>query len=589
MPDYTPPVEDMGFLLKDVFQAEKILTGLPGYEDVSADLVESILEEAGKFCAGVLRPINQSGDEEGSRLVDGKVFTPKGFKEAFKAFVDGGWSSLSAPTEFEGQGLPRTVQILVDEMLSASNLSFGLFPGLTRGACEAIEAHASQELKDTYLPKMISGQWTGAMGLTEGTAGSDLGLLKTTAKPNGDGSYTVSGSKIFISSGDHDMAENVIHLVLARLPDAPAGTKGISLFLCPKFLVNEDGSLGERNSVNVGSLEHKMGIHAQPTCVMNYDDCKGWLVGEVNRGLNGMFTMMNAERLFVGVQGLGLADSSYQTASTYAKERKQGRAPGAKESGMIIEHPDVRKMLLTMLSFVEAARALTIFTALEMDKESKSTDAEVRKQSTGLVALLTPVIKAAFTDFGFEATVLGQQVLGGHGYIKEWGQEQFVRDARIAQIYEGTNGIQAQDLVVRKLSLEGGATVRGFFGDISATLAEGAKVPALAETTKAVAAALATLEDVTAWLTTGEGANGLEQNSAATDYLRMFALVTFGWLWVRMGLAVVAKGDAATPHETRKLAVAHFFATRILPQAHALAVQIKAGSAPLMAVASAEF
>ncbi|RTE67889.1 hypothetical protein BHE90_017736, partial [Fusarium euwallaceae] len=395
--------------------------------------------EAGRFCAGVLRPINQSGDEEGSRLENGVVYTPKGFKEAYKAFVDGGWAGLSASTKYGGQGLPRAIQILVDEMLSASNLSFGLFPGLSRGAAEAIEAHASAELKAKYLHKMVAGEWTGAMGLTEGTAGSDLGLLKATAKPRDDGSYTVSGSKIFISSGDHDMAENVIHLVLARLPDAPAGTKGISMFLCPKYLVKDDGALGPRNAVNVGSLEHKMGIHAQPTCVMNYDDCQGWLVGEPNRGLNAMFTMMNAERLFVGVQGLGLADASYQTAATYAKDRKQGRAPGAKESGMIIEHPDVRKMLLTILSFTEAARALTVFTALEMDKETAHPDADVRKRAAGLVALLTPVIKAAFTDFGFEATVLGQQVLGGHGYIREWGQEQFVRDARIAQIYEGTN------------------------------------------------------------------------------------------------------------------------------------------------------
>ncbi|WP_336961494.1 acyl-CoA dehydrogenase C-terminal domain-containing protein [Sphingobium aquiterrae] len=589
MPDYVAPIGDMTFLLQDVFQAEKILTGLPGYEEVSDDLVSSILEEAGRFCAGVLRPINQSGDEEGSRLEDGVVYTPKGFKEAFKAFVDGGWSSLSAPTAYEGQGLPRTVQILVDEMLSASNLSFGLFPGLSRGACEAIEAHGSAALKEKYLPRMIAGQWTGAMGLTEGTAGSDLGLLKATAKPRDDGSYTVSGSKIFISSGDHDMAENVIHLVLARLPDAPAGTKGISLFLCPKYLVNADGTLGARNAVNVGSLEHKMGIHAQPTCVMNYDDCQGWLVGEPHRGLAAMFTMMNAERLFVGVQGLGLADASYQTAATYAKERKQGRAPGATESGMIIAHPDVRKMLLTMLSFVEAARALTVFTALEMDKETRHPDADVRKQAGGLVALLTPVIKAAFTDFGFEATVLGQQVLGGHGYIREWGQEQFVRDARIAQIYEGTNGIQAQDLVVRKLTLDGGAPVDTLFAMIADTVAEASKVAALQPTALAIAEALKRLQAVTARLTTGDAANPLEQNAAATDYLRMFALVTFGWLWVRMGLAVVAKGDAATPNEKRKIAVGAFFASRILPQTASLASQIEAGSPTVMAVAADAF
>lgn len=589
MPDYAAPLEDMTFLLKDVFEAEKIFAELPGSEEVSAELAVTVLEEAGRFCAGVLRPINQSGDEEGSRLENGVVYTPKGFKEAYKAFVDGGWAGLSASTKYGGQGLPRAIQILVDEMLSASNLSFGIFPGLSRGAAEAIEAHASAELKAKYLHKMVAGEWTGAMGLTEGTAGSDLGLLKATAKPRDDGSYTVSGSKIFISSGDHDMAENVIHLVLARLPDAPAGTKGISMFLCPKYLVKDDGALGPRNAVNVGSLEHKMGIHAQPTCVMNYDDCQGWLVGEPNRGLNAMFTMMNAERLFVGVQGLGLADASYQTAATYAKDRKQGRAPGAKESGMIIEHPDVRKMLLTILSFTEAARALTVFTALEMDKETAHPDADVRKRAAGLVALLTPVIKAAFTDFGFEATVLGQQVLGGHGYIREWGQEQFVRDARIAQIYEGTNGIQAQDLVVRKLGMDGGAPIRTFLELVAETAAEGGQVEAVRQAAAALGEALDAIKCVTARLTTGDAGNPLEQNAAATDYLRLFALVAFGWLWVRMALVAAAKGEAATPHEKRKIEIARFFATRILPQSLALASQISGGSAPLMAIASEAF
>ena len=589
MTDYSPPVADMTFLLGDVFDAEKVFAELPGQGEISLELITTVLEEAGRFCSGVLRPINQSGDEEGSRLENGDVFTPRGFKQAYRAFVDGGWPSLSGPAEFGGQELPRTVQILVDEMVAGSNLAFSLFPGLSRGACEAIEAHASQALKDKYLPKMTSGEWTGAMGLTEAAAGSDLSLVKTTAKPRDDGSYTVSGSKIFISSGDHDMAENVIHLVLARLPDAPAGTRGISLFLCPKYLVNEDGSLGERNSLSVGSIEHKMGIHAQPTCVMNFDDCQGWLVGEPNRGLNAMFTMMNAERLCVGMQGLGLAESSYQTAAAYAKERKQGRAPDAPSSGMIIEHPDVRRMLLNMLSFVEAARALAVFTALEMDKEDYHPDAAVRAQAGGLVALLTPVIKAAFTDFGFESTVLGQQVLGGHGYIREWGQEQFVRDARIAQIYEGTNGIQAQDLVVRKLGLEGGAVVQRFLAMISETASLGLVVDPVRPLALALTDALQTLEDITRDLLTGEASSPLEQNAAATDYLRLFALVTFGWLWVRMGLTVVAKGDAATPHEQRKLAIGSFFGARMLPQALSLANQIRGGAAPVMAIASDAF
>lgn len=589
MPEYKAPVEDDIYLLKEIFKAEEVFSKIPQYEEVSEDLIQSVLEEAGRFTAGVLRPINITGDEEGSRLENGRVFTPKGFKEAYKAYADGGWTSLSASPELGGQGLPHTLQILVEEMVCSANLSFGLFPGLTRGAAEAIQAHASEELKRKYLPNLIAGVWTGAMGLTEGGAGSDLSLVKAAAAPREDGSYTVTGSKIFISSGDHDLAENVIHLVLARLPGAPAGTKGISLFLCPKVLVNDDGSLGARNAVNVGSLEHKMGIHAQPTCVMNYDDCQGWLVGEPNRGLNAMFTMMNAARLLVGMQGLGIAEASYQTASTYAKERFQGRAPGASAPGMIIEHPDVRKMLLTMLAFIEAGRALAVYTALELDKETVHPDEAVRKAASGLVALLTPIVKAGFTDFGFETAVLGQQVLGGHGYIHEWGQEQFVRDIRIAQIYEGTNGIQAQDLVVRKIGLNGGETVASFFAQISATVTTAASVPGTAQIAKKLYAALEVLKTLTARLTTGDLANGLEQNAAATDYLRMFTLVTFGWFWLRMALNTLAKGEAANPHDKRKLLVAQFFVARMLPQVFSLAEEIDAGSAALMALASEAF
>ncbi|ACB96830.1 acyl-CoA dehydrogenase C-terminal domain-containing protein [Beijerinckia indica] len=589
MPDYQAPVDDMVYLLKEVFKADEVFAQLPEYSEINVDLARTVLEEAGRLCANVLRPINLSGDIEGCHLENGVVRTPKGFKEAYKAYVDGAWPGLSATPEFGGQGLPRTLQILVDEMLSGSNLSFGLIPGLSRGAAETIEAHATQELKEKYLPKMIEGIWTGAMALTEAQAGSDLGLLKATATPREDGSYTVSGSKIFISSGDQDLSENVIHLVLARLPGAPAGSRGISLFLCPKFLVNEDGSLGSRNNVNVGSLEHKMGIHAQPTCVMNYDDSQGWLVGEPNRGLNAMFTMMNAERLFVGVQGLGLAEASYQTAASYAKERKQGRTPGGKDTTSIIEHPDVRKMLLTILSFVEAARALTVFTALEMDKEKAHQDEATRKTASGLIALLTPVVKAAFTDFGFEATVLGQQVLGGHGYIREWGQEQFVRDARIAMIYEGTNGIQAQDLVVRKLILDDGAPVSTFFALISQTLSESASQPGAAAIAAKLGAALELLQNVTKKLQKGDFANATDQNAAATDYLRLFALVTFGWFWLRMALVTLAKGDGADARDKRKLTLAEFFTTRILPQTASLAEQIEAGSKTLLALEADAF
>ncbi len=590
MPSYKAPVEDMMFLLRDVFRSDAVFAEMPAQTDTDCDTIESVLEEAGRFCSEILYPLNMTGDIEGCRLENGKVITPKGFAEAYKAFSEAGWGGLSASPDYGGQGLPRTVQILVDEMLSASNLSFGLFPGLTRGACETIEAHATEDLKNLYLPKMIAGIWTGAMALTESNAGSDLGLLKTSAKPRDDGSFTVTGTKIFISSGDHDMAENVIHLVLARLPDAPAGTKGISLFLCPKFLVSEEGTPGAPNNISVGALEHKMGIHAQPTCVMNYDGCQGWLVGAPHRGLAAMFTMMNAERLFVGVQGLGVADASYQTATTYARERLQGRTPGATVTSPIIDHPDVRRMLLSMRAFTEAGRALTLFTALEMDREKFHPDPEIRRAATGLVALLTPVIKAALTDFGFEATVLGQQVLGGHGYIREWGQEQFVRDARIAMIYEGTNGIQAQDLVLRKLTLDDGQPVVRLFGLIRKTLDEAEPVPALASVRHAVQNALTHLENITKRLTSGDLSSAEERNAAAVDYLRLFALTCFGWLWLRMAHAQTEAGTSENGTQPAgKLATAQFFADRILPQTASLAAQIGAGNASVMAPDAGQF
>ena len=585
MPEYKAPVEDMLFLLRDVFRVEDVFAELPEQKENDLDTIGSILEEAGKFCSEILYPLNATGDIEGCRLENGVVRTPKGFAEAWKAFSDAGWGGLSAATEYGGQNLPRMVQILVDEMLSGSNLSFGLFPGLTRGAYEAIEAHATPELKATYLPNMVAGVWTGAMALTEGNAGSDLGLLKATATPRPDGSWTVTGSKIFISSGDHDMADNVIHLVLARIPDAPPGTKGISLFLCPKFLVNADGSLGARNTISVGALEHKMGIHAQPTCVMNYDGCQGWLVGEPNRGLAAMFTMMNAERLFVGVQGLGVADASCQTALAYARDRLQGRTPDRSGTVPIIAHADVRRTLLCMQSFIEAARALVVHTALEMDREKFHPDAAIRKSAADSVALLTPVIKAALTDFGFEACVNGQQVLGGHGYIREWGQEQYVRDARIAMIYEGTNGIQAQDLVMRKLTLADGQTVQTYFTHIRDTLAAAQKDSHAAALVPPLATALDLLESVTARLISGDLAGPDDRNAAAVDYLRLFALVSYGWMWVRMVLACSAAPqalpDAFVQH---KRMVAAFFMQRVLPQAAALTQQISAGASSIMAL-----
>ncbi|MFN3798585.1 MAG: acyl-CoA dehydrogenase, partial [Sphingobium yanoikuyae] len=454
-------------------------------------------------------------------------------------------------------------------------LSFGLFPGLTRGACEAIAAHASEELKATYLSRMVSGEWTGAMALTESSAGTDLALLKTKAEPQGDGSYAVTGTKIFISSGDHDFGGNIVHLVLARLPDAPAGVKGISLFLVPKFLPGADGAFDQRNGMSVGALEKKMGIHAQPTCVMNYDGATGWLVGEAHRGLAAMFTMMNAERLMVGIQGLGIAGAAYQQAAGYAKERLQGRsADNARAPVAIIEHADVRRMLLNIRSFVEAGRALAGWTALQHDRSQHHGDAGERARSDALVALLTPVVKASFTDFGFESAVQAQQVFGGHGYIREWGMEQYVRDARIAQIYEGTNGVQAADLVGRKLPMVGGAVVEGYFALIAADVeAAGGSVIA-----RSTCTALEALRTATAAL---QSADTDAAGAAAVDYLRLFALVSMGWMWTRMAQAA-AQGNS--PLHQAKLKLADYFALRVLPQAQGLAATIAAGEASIMAL-----
>ena len=574
---YVPPIDDYRFLLTHVLGFEREMAELE--RDVDVDLAVAVLEEAGRMCADRLHPLNRQGDEEGSRLVDGSVKTPEGFADAWRDFAAAGWASLSADPEHGGQGLPFILQLWLDEMLSAANLSFGLFPGLTRGACEAIMAHAADDLKATYLPPMVSGEWTGAMALTESGAGTDLALLKTKAVPLGDGSFAVTGQKIFISSGDHDFGGNIVHLVLARMPDAPPGVKGISLFLVPKYLPDADGGFTVRNGMSVGALEKKMGIHAQPTCVMNYDDATGWLVGEANKGLAAMFTMMNAERLMVGIQGLGIAGAAYQQAAGYAKERLQGRsADGARGPVAIIDHADVRRMLLNIRAFVEAGRALGGWTALQLDRAHHHPDAAERAKADALVALLTPVVKAAFTDFGFESAVQAQQVFGGHGYIREWGMEQYVRDARIAQIYEGTNGVQAMDLVGRKLPMAGGAVVEGFFDMIAAEL-EGGAGGAIADSTEQ---ALALLRVATERL---RGAGVEATGAAAVDYLRLFALVSMGWMWTRM--AAAAKGDDDL-HQAKR-AIAEFFAQRMMPQAQGLAATLAAGEAAIMALAADAF
>jgi len=572
MQTYVPPIDDYRFLMTQVLDFDRAMADI-GME-VDGDLAATILEEAGRMCAQRLQPLNRTGDEEGSRLIDGAVQLPQGFADAYREFAEAGWASLSSDPEHGGQGLPFVLQLWLDEMLSATNLSFGLIPGLTRGACEAIKAHASDPLKAVYLPPMVRGEWTGAMALTESGAGTDLALLKTKATPKDGNSYAVSGTKIFISSGDHDIGGNIVHLVLARLPDAPAGVRGISLFLVPKFLPDASGAFTVRNAMSVGALEKKMGIHAQPTCIMNYDGATGWLVGEPHKGLAAMFTMMNAERLMVGIQGLGIAGGAYQQAAAYARERLQGRsADGTRGPVPIIEHADVRRMLLSVRAFVEAGRALAGWTALQLDRAHRHPDAAERGKADAFVALLTPVVKAAFTDFGFESAVQAQQVFGGHGYIREWGMEQYVRDARIAQIYEGTNGVQAMDLVGRKLALEGGAVAQGFFDLIAADL-EGQGAPIAAATRDA----LQLLRDATAAL---RGADADALGAAAVDYLRLFALVAMGWMWARMADAATKGG---TPLHSAKIAVADFFAGRMLPQVRGLAAALSAGAQSIMAL-----
>ncbi|WP_404480411.1 acyl-CoA dehydrogenase [Novosphingobium sp. BL-52-GroH] len=574
---YQPPVATMRFLLEHVLDFDAQMAALPGLEDVTAELASEVLTMAGRMCAERLAPLNLPGDAAGTKLIDGQVFTAPGFAQAYADYVEAGWPALAGDPAFGGQGLPRTVQIMLDEMVSAANVSFGLFPGLTRGASEALAAHGSDELKATYLEKLTTGEWCGAMALTEASAGTDLGLLRTRADPRGDGSYSIIGTKIFISSGDQDFGNNIVHLVLARLPDAPAGVKGISLFLVPKFLPGENRTWDERNALSVGALEHKMGIHAQPTCVMNYDGATGWLVGEAGRGLAAMFTMMNAERLFVGIQGLGLADAATQQAVAYARERLQGRGADGKGPVPIIAHADVRKMLLAGRAFVEPARALAAWTAIRMDVADRHPDPRVAAAAHADVALLTPVIKAAFTDFGFETTVLAQQVLGGHGYIHEAGMEQYVRDARITQIYEGTNGVQAMDLVSRKVTMEGGATLRAYLATIAADLDTALDHPIVPQMREA----LALLE--TASETIAAAAGDVDRlGAAATEYLNLFALVSMGWMWVRILAAAPALGDTRTPEAHASLA--RYYAAYVLPRAALHAVRIAAGPEAVMAL-----
>ena len=596
MPSYKAPLDDVRFLLNDVLDVQE-LTQLPGYEDATPDLLLSVLEEGGKVCEEVLQPLNQSGDAEGCRWEHGQVLTPKGYKEAYDQFVAGGWPAMTGPTEFGGQGLPHLTRFIFDEFLCSANLSFSMYPELSHGAALTLEKWGSQELKERFLPKIVSGEWGGTMCLTEAHAGTDLGMIRTKAVPVGDGAYALTGSKIFISAGDHDLAPNIVHLVLAKLPDAPPGTKGISLFIVPKYLPTDEGGVGTFNDVSCGSIEHKMGIKANATCVINFDGAKGWLVGEPHKGMRAMFTMMNGARLGVGMQGLGLAEVAYQNAAAYAKDRIQGRALTGKkapeqDADPIIVHPDVRKMLLTMKAYIEGERALAYWVGKLIDIEERHPDAEKRAEATDLVALMTPIIKAFLTDTGYEAANLGLQVYGGHGYIREWGMEQFVRDARIAQIYEGTNGVQAMDLIGRKVPEGNGRLLRRLLALVQADVKAAAADPRTAPMAQQLGDALRKVQESVMTVMQGAMKNPDEVGAAATDFLRMMGLVTTGWMWLKMARVALEKlptanGDAA--FYDAKVKTARFYFAKVLPQIETLAATIKTGAEPVMELETAAF
>jgi acyl-CoA dehydrogenase len=597
MPSYKAPVDDMLFLLTDVFQIERY-NNLPGFADATPDTIEAILAEGAKLCEEVFTPLNLTGDQEGcKRHPDGSVTTPKGFKAAYDAYAKGGWMGLSVPAEYGGQGLPGFLNTAMQEFVSSSNLALGMYPGLTQGAIAALLVHGTEEQKQSYIPKMVEGTWTGTMNLTEPQCGTDLGLIKTKAVPNEDGSYVITGTKIFISAGEHDLAENIVHLVLARIEGAPAGTKGISLFVVPKFIVHADGSLGERNGVTCGSIEHKMGIHGNATCVMNYDNAKGWLVGEANRGLNAMFVMMNEARLAVGVQGLAQSEVAYQNAVVYAKERLQGRAlTGVKNpekpADPIIVHPDVRRNLMSIKAFNEAARALVLWTALKADIVHRSGDEKERQSADDHMGLMTPVLKGVLTDLGFENAVKAQQMYGGHGYIEEWGMSQFVRDARIAMIYEGANGIQAMDLVGRKLPRDGGRAVMSFFNEVVAFCKENAENEALKAYMGPLQQSLGHLQQATMWFMQNAMAKPDHAGAGAYDYMHLFSLVAMGYMWTKMAKAAQekkAQGNGVAARMDAKLMTGRFFMERMLPETGTLYTRIAAGSEAVMAMPAEMF
>lgn len=593
MPQYTPPVRDTRFVLDRVLKIDRY-ANLPGFAAATPDVVSAVLEEGGKFVAEVLFPLNHSGDQQGcTRHPDGSVTTPDGFKQAYDQFVESGWGTLSAPEQFGGQGMPHVVSTAFQEYMISANMAFAMYPGLTHGAVASLLVKGSPEQQAMYVPKMVSGEWGGTMNLTEPHCGTDLGLIKTRAEPNADGSWSITGTKIFISSGEHDLTSNIIHLVLAKTPGAPESSKGISLFVVPKFIVNADGSLGERNAVSCGSIEHKMGIHANSTCVMNYDGATGWLVGEEMKGLAAMFIMMNAARLGVGLQGLGIGEVAYQNAVQYAGDRRQGRAlTGAQDpqekADPLFVHPDVRRMLMEAKAMTEGLRALCLWAGLQVDLAHAAASEEERQLADDLVGLLTPVIKGVGTDAGYKIATDAQQVYGGHGYIAEWGMEQYVRDARISMIYEGTNGIQAMDLVGRKLAQNGGRAIQAFFKVVGEEVAAAKSKPDLTSFAEALEKANAQLQASTLWFMQNGMKDPNQVGAGAYSYMELTGIVAIGLMWLRMADAAVealAAGDAEDKAFLEaKLVTARFYADRIMPNAGALRRKIESGAETIMAL-----